>query len=102
MDNAPAHTATLARRKISDLGFTLLPHPPYSPDLAPSDYWLFPSMKEPLRGKRYTSFQALASAVSQWRIAQSADWYTTGMHKLEEQWKKCVTLRGDYVEKIDV
>ena len=39
---------------ISTAGFELLDHPPYSPDLAPSDYRLFPKLKEHLRGKKFS------------------------------------------------
>jgi len=41
-DNAPAHTSALAQGKLVELGYELLPHPPYSPDLAPCDFFLFP------------------------------------------------------------
>ena len=51
---------------ISDLGFELVQHPPYSPELALSDFWLFGQMKEPLRGHQYSSIQVLASAINQW------------------------------------
>ena len=40
-DNAPAHTSIKAIAKINELRFELLPHPPYSSDLAPSDFYLF-------------------------------------------------------------
>ena len=52
-DNAPIHTARVATAAAS--GFEILPHPPYSPDLAPSDYYLFPKLKSQLSGKRYSS-----------------------------------------------
>ena len=41
-DNAPAHQALATRKKLAYLGFQCIDHPPYSPDLAPSDYHLFP------------------------------------------------------------
>ena len=41
--------------KLSELGYELLPDPPYSPDLAPSDYWLFADLKNMLEGKRFGS-----------------------------------------------
>jgi len=41
-DNAPAHRAFATQKKLAYLGFQFLDHPPYSPDLAPSDYHLFP------------------------------------------------------------
>ena len=48
-DNASPHTCRVAQRAIEDLGFIQLTHPPYSPDLAPSDYYLFPKMKDKLQ-----------------------------------------------------
>ena len=41
--------------KLNGLGFELLPHPAYSPDLVPSDYWLFDDLKKMLQGKRFGS-----------------------------------------------
>jgi len=45
-DNAPAHRALATQKKLAYLGFQCLDHPPYSPDLAPSDYHLFPELKK--------------------------------------------------------
>jgi histone-lysine N-methyltransferase SETMAR len=47
-DNATPHTSARTRDAIERLGFSLLPHPPYNPDLAPSDFHLFPKLKEHL------------------------------------------------------
>ena len=44
-DNAPAHAALLTRRFLTDSNMTVVPHPPYSLDLAPSDFFLFPKLK---------------------------------------------------------
>ena len=45
-DNAPAHRALASQKKLAYLGFQCLDHAPYSPDLAPSDYHLFPRLKK--------------------------------------------------------
>ena len=45
-DSAPAHQALATQKKLAYLGFQCLDHPPYSPDLAPSDYHLFPALKK--------------------------------------------------------
>jgi len=45
-DNAPAYRALATQKKLAYLGFQCLDHPPYSPDLAPSDYHLFPGLKK--------------------------------------------------------
>ena len=47
-DNAPAHKSVVAMTAVHDCGFVLVHHPPYSPHLAPSDYFLFPNMKKTL------------------------------------------------------
>ncbi|XP_070851493.1 histone-lysine N-methyltransferase SETMAR-like [Drosophila suzukii] len=54
-DNAPCHKSMATMVKLSELRFELLPHPPYSPDMAPSDYGLFSDLKKHLQGKRYRS-----------------------------------------------
>ena len=54
-DNAPSHTSAVAMAKIHELWFELLDHPPYSPDLAPNDFFLFPHLKIALGGQRFSS-----------------------------------------------
>ena len=54
-DNAPGHRAQSTQLEISLLGFETLEHPPYSPDLAPMDFRVFPEIKAQLRGKRFDS-----------------------------------------------
>ena len=62
-DNAPAHKSLVAMSTVHDCGFELIDHPPYSPDLAPSDYFLFPNLKKHLAGKQYKSDDDVISAV---------------------------------------
>ena len=62
-DNAAVHTSQVARAAIRDSHFTEMAHPPYSPDLAPSDYHLFPKWKKQLRGRRFHSKDELKDAV---------------------------------------
>ncbi|KAL7726109.1 hypothetical protein ACLKA6_010156 [Drosophila palustris] len=57
-DNAPCHKSMKTMAKLNELGFELLPHPPYSPDLAPSDYWLFADLKKMLRARALPLRQA--------------------------------------------
>ena len=99
MDNAPAHTSRIAQATIRDCGFELLPHPPYSPDLAPSDFWLFPNLKKALKGKRFEDTNEVIEAANQWFEDQTEDFYKTGVLKLKSRCEKCIMVRGDYVEK---
>jgi histone-lysine N-methyltransferase SETMAR len=52
-DNARPHTSLHTREAITKLQWTVLPHPPYSPDVAPSDYRLFSPLKDAIRGKKF-------------------------------------------------
>jgi histone-lysine N-methyltransferase SETMAR len=78
-DNAPAHTSHVATVTIDQCIFELLPHPPYSPDLAPSDYSLFPLLKEHLRGKHYGSDNEVINVVEQWIYEQERDFFLKGL-----------------------
>ena len=57
-DNAPAHTSQVAMTAATECRFDFLPHPPYSPDMAPSDFYLFPKLKSYLRGTQYEAMKA--------------------------------------------
>jgi len=54
-DNATSHRALATQKKLANLGFQCLDHPPYSPDLAPSDYHLFPRLKKQLKIRHFSS-----------------------------------------------
>jgi histone-lysine N-methyltransferase SETMAR len=62
-DNAPTHKSVLAMGKLRDMHYELLEHPSYSPDLAPSDFYLFPKLKLFLAGQRYSSNQEAIAVV---------------------------------------
>jgi histone-lysine N-methyltransferase SETMAR len=61
-ENLPAYRSLLTQKKLAYLGFQYLDHPPYSPDLVPSDYQLFPGLKEQLKGRHFSSDAAVVSA----------------------------------------
>ena len=69
-DNSRPLTDSHTVETLQKLNFEVLAHPPYSPDLAPSDYHLFGPLKEALRGRRFTSDQELKEAVHAWLAAQ--------------------------------
>ena len=73
---------------IANLGWTVLPHPPYSPDLAPSDFHLFGPMKDGLRRQRFPSNDPVVRAVKQWATSAGADFYECGMQALVHRWQK--------------
>ena len=60
-ENAPCHKSIVRMAKLHELHFKLLQHPPYSPDLAPSKYWLFANLKRMFQGKRFGSDEEVIS-----------------------------------------
>ena len=76
--------------------------PPYSPDLAPSDFHIFGSLKDALRGARFEDDASVIRAVRKWLREQERNWYREGMHSLVSRWRKVVDVDGDCVEKSHV
>ena len=97
-DNAPAHTSAVASA-AAECGYELLPHPPYSPDLAPSDFYLFPLLKEHFSGTHFSSDNDVIASVEVFLQGQNELFYKTGIQKLQKQWNKCIEVGGDCVEK---
>lgn len=97
-DNAPAHKAKPVQDTIKTLGWEQLPHPPYSPDLAPSDYHLFSSMGHALAEQHFDSYEEVENWVSDWFALKDEQFYWRGIHKLPERWSKCVENNGQYFE----
>ena len=98
-DNAPAHMSEAALMEARQCSYEILPHAAYSPDLAPSDFFLFQQMKTPLKGRRFDDTDEIIQELEQWFSMHSEDFYNDGMHSVKHRWEKCVTLDGDYVEK---
>lgn len=98
-DNAPSHRSVVATTAATKCGFEILPHPAYSPDLAPSDFFLFPNLKNELKGKRFDDENDVKQAAETFLNAQQQSFYSEGLFKVKARWQKCITLAGDYVEK---
>lgn len=98
-DNARPHTAAHTVETIGKLGFELLGHPPYSPDLAPSDYHLFGPLKEHLRGQHFHNDMEVKEAVHKWLNNQPETFFSTGIRQLVSRWETCIEKQGDFVEK---
>jgi len=85
--------------KLRDLPYELLEHPPYSPDLAPSDFCLFSKLKLFLVGQRFSSNQEAIAAVEGYFADLTKNHYRDRIMVLKHHWNKCISLKGDYVEK---
>ena len=76
------------------MGIKTVSHPPYSPDLAPCDFWLFPK----LRGCRYETIKEIKEAVTKVIDTLTQEDFHGAFQKLLERYNKCITARGDYFE----
>ena len=65
-----------------ECGFEVLFHPPYSPDMAPSDFCLFPKLKSNLHGTQFGSNEGVIEAVNKYLGDQEKDFYLEGISKL--------------------
>ena len=98
-DNAPPHVARTTKDKITELkGIELLPHPAYSPDLAPSDYYLFRSMAHYLQGRRFDNVEEVEAGITTFFSSKSKEWYMRGIQELADRWTKTIEHDGLYFE----
>jgi hypothetical protein len=84
---------------IRKLKWNVLPHPPYSPGLAPSDYHLFGTLEVLLGGKSFHNHEEVTQTVQEWLHSQSKDFFLSSIRKLPDRWRKYIAYQGDYVEK---
>ncbi|UYV76007.1 hypothetical protein LAZ67_13002113 [Cordylochernes scorpioides] len=97
-DNAPAHTSLLARNFLAKNNTLMMPQPPYSPDMAPCDFFLFPKLKRPMKGRRYAMLDEIKTASKE----ELKKIFKNDFLKCFEDWKncwhKCIISHGDYFE----
>lgn len=97
-DNARPHVAQPTLQKLNALGYETLPHPPYSPDLSPTDYHFFKHLDNFLREKCFKNQDDAKNAFNDFVASRTPDFYSTGINKLVSRWQKCVDSNGFYFD----
>lgn len=104
-DNASPHKAKITQKKIKELKWKLLQHPPYSPDLAPSDYHLFRSLANAQQGKKFKSTEEAQNFTDEFlqqkteeHIEGKERFFRRGIMKLVGRWEQCIAAKGEYFE----
>ena len=93
-DNAPVHNSILVTDYLTKMSIKTVPHRPYSPDLAPCDFCLFPK----LRGCRYETIEEMKEAVTKVIDTLTQEDFHGTFQKLLEQYNKCIAAGEDYFE----
>ena len=92
--NAPVHNSILVTDYLTKMGIKTVPQPPYSPDLAPCDFWLFPK----LRGCGYETIEEMKEAVMNVIDTLTQEDFHEVFQKLLERYNKCIAAEVDYFE----
>ena len=93
-DNARPHVDKYVKTYLETLKWEVLHHPPYSPDIAPSDYYLFRSMKHGLVDQQFRSYEDIKKWFYSWIASKDEHFYRNGIRDLTERWEKVVANDG--------
>ena len=92
----------LTRRPSSAVIWHNIRHPlcpiPYSPDLAPADFFLFPKLKTTLKGRRFQTIQEIQENAIRELRAVTGSMFQEAFQQRKKRWKQCIASRGDYFE----
>lgn len=97
-DNARPHVSNIVLDYLRQAKVNIMAHPPYSPDLAPSDFWLFQRLKRSLDS--YSDARSLAKAITKELNSIDIDEYRKTFKKWLERMKLCVEHEGNYFEHL--
>ena len=92
------HNSILVTDYSTKMGIKTVCQPPYSPDLAPCDFWLFLKLKEKLRGYRYETIEEMKEAVTKVIDTLTQEDLHGAFKKLLERYNKCIAAGGNYFE----
>lgn len=97
-DNARPHVSRIVANKLAELKYEVLPHPPYSPDLSPTDYHFFRHLDQFLRDKKFTNQEQVKNDIESFIETQEPIFFKNGINKLVSRWQKCVEHNGAYFD----
>ncbi|GBP33442.1 Mariner Mos1 transposase [Eumeta japonica] len=97
-DNARPHVAKSVKIYLETFQWKVIPHPPYSPDIAPFDFHLFGSIAHGLADQRFHSYKEAKKWIDSWIASKQMSFFRRGNHILPERCKKVVASDGQYLE----
>ena len=93
-DNARPHVAKPVKTYLETLKWEVLPHPPYSPDIAPSDYYLLRLIAHSLADQQFRSYEDIQKWLDSWIASKDELFYRDGFRALPKRWAKVVANDG--------
>lgn len=97
-DNAPAHSAINVREFLSRNSIRILDHPPYSPDLAPCDFFLFPKCKSVMKGRYWDDVKTIKNETTRHLKNLTSEEFQGCFEQWKRRWDKCIAVNGEYFE----
>ena len=97
-DNAPAHNSHLAQQFLVKHGTDQLQQPTYSPDLAPCDFFLFPRLKEVLKGHRLEATEDIKRNLTKTLLDIPKEEFANCFQQWNKRWAMSVAAEGNYAE----
>jgi hypothetical protein len=97
-DNATFHSALVVKTFLVKHGVVEISHPPDSSDLAPADFFLFPTVKTAPKGKRFQDVENIKENVTAELNAVPLEAFADCFQKRFERCNKCIQVGGDYFE----
>jgi histone-lysine N-methyltransferase SETMAR len=97
-DNARSHASGAVSEILEKYGWQVLPHPPYTPDMSPPDYDVFPKLKKSLRGKRSISIEEVSIEVTREIRRINNEGVLAGIQDFPKRWTTVMKHNGDYIE----
>lgn len=98
-DNATSHTAFIVTNFLARSNTPVVPHPPYSPDLAPCDFFLFPRLKRELKGKHWETVENIQNHVTTFLTDIPVEEFQGAFQAWQTRLRKCIDAGGEYFEE---
>jgi transposase len=93
-NNAPAHWSVLGNDFLTENNVTTMGHPPYSPDMAPSDFYLFPQLKSAMKAWHFCDATDITNVTEELKRLSKNGFQVCSQH-LYSRWLKCIVAQED-------
>jgi hypothetical protein len=99
-DSARPHLGKVVTDLLSKYELEMLPQAPHSPNMSPPEFDLFPKLKEPMRGQRFSSLEEVSAAVTRAIRGLNKSGTLNGIANLPKRWDAVVEKQWDYIERL--